>query len=91
MSDVSFPQKDDSVPFWAVGLYGVIGPVLVIIFVEILNAQLCPCQSSKNISFKNRLRKFGIFLFHALSLFVFGISITLLLTEIGKRWIGILV
>lgn len=31
---------------------------------------------------------FGVCVYHALTLFAFGISITLLITEIGKRWLG---
>jgi phosphatidate phosphatase len=68
-----------------VGLFGTAGPILFIILVEFLNASLLPCQKKKSSS---RWRAFGICVFHSISLFALGISITLLLTEIGKRWIG---
>ncbi|CAF0832752.1 unnamed protein product [Brachionus calyciflorus] len=88
MSDISFPFMPDTVPFWAVGIYGVAGPLLIILLVELLNAKIYPFQNTNGEPFLSRLRSFGIYLFHAVSLFVFGISIVLLLTEIGKRWIG---
>ena len=83
-SDIFFPYKSDTIPFWAVGLYCTIGPVIIIICVEILNAKLLFFQKKK----EGGLRSFLICLFHAISLFALGIAITLLLTEIGKRWIG---
>ena len=86
-SDVSYPYIADTVPFYAVGLFGVIGPIVVIILVEVYNAKLFPFQySDKELS--TRLRIFYIVIFHSLSLFIFGIAVTLLLTEIGKRWAG---
>ena len=88
MSDISFPYLSDTVPFYAVGLYGVLGPLIVIVFVEIANARLYPFQNKYFLPPNELIRKFFIYLFHAISLFLFGISIVLLLTEIGKRWIG---
>ena len=83
-SDVFFPYKSDTIPFWAVGIYCTIGPIIIIVSVEILNAKLLFFQKKKEGGF----RSFLICLFHAISLFALGIAITLLLTEIGKRWIG---
>lgn len=37
---------------------------------------------------RSGFRTFLIHFFHAMSLFIMGIAVTLLLTEIGKRWIG---
>ena len=88
MSDISFPLIADTIPFWAVGIYGTAGPILLIILIELGNARLLPFQNRNELSFGLLFRKFGIFLFHGLSLFILGISIVLLLTEIGKRWIG---
>ena len=88
MSDISFPYLDDTVPTYALFLYGVLGPLLVIVLVELANARLYPNQDSFVLPYRELLRKFFIYLFHATSLFVLGISIVLLLTEIGKRWIG---
>ena len=88
-SEIFMPNKQETLPYWAVALYATLGPILIIIFIELLNAKLLPLQKNpNNLSFKQRLRKFFICLLHALSLFVLGIAITLLLTEIGKRWVG---
>lgn len=86
-TDIFFPYKKDTIPFYAVGLYGTIGPVLVILIVELLNARLLPFQNK----FPVRVYRYSMFIIsslHALLLFALGISLTVLLTEIGKRWIG---
>jgi len=66
-----------------VGIFGTAGPIVFIILVEFLNASILPCQSRKS-----SCRKFAVCLFHGISLFALGISLTLCLTEIGKRWVG---
>ena len=65
------------------GIFGTAGPIVFIILVEFLNASILPCQSRKS-----SCRKFAVCLFHGISLFALGISLTLCLTEIGKRWVG---
>ncbi len=83
-SDIFYPLLKDTVPFWAVGIFGIAGPVLLIVGVEFLNGNFLWFQKEK----PNRCRKFWISLFHSLSLFLMGVAIVLCLTEIGKRWIG---
>lgn len=90
MSDIAYPYISDSIPFWVVGVYGTIGPIIFILLIELMNCKLLPFQNRRRQSVRFLLRKFGIFVFHGISLFIFGISIVLLLTEIGKRWIGIM-
>jgi len=51
------------------------------------NSKFFPFQD-KSIDGGLRLRQFLILMYHSLSLFTFGVGITLLLTEIGKRWCG---
>ena len=83
-TDLFYPYIADTVPFWAVGIFGVLGPLLIILIVEVLNlfaATDSPVPRSKP-------KTFFIHFFHAVSLFALGIVITLVLTEIGKRWIG---
>lgn len=103
-TDIFYPYKTDTVnptkilfiittfkliifkvPFWAVGIFGTVGPVFFIILIELLNARLLPGQKKKK---EHRIRSFVICTFHALSLFILGISLTMCLTEIGKRWVG---
>ena len=88
MSDISFPVLSETIPFWAVGIYCTIPPIILIILVELGNAKLYPFQSRDDEPIGVFIRKFAILAFHAISLFVFGIGIVLLLTELGKRWIG---
>ena len=86
-TDIFFPYRSDTVPFWAVGIYGAIGPILFIILIELLNARVLPLQHTEGIVAKQRWRKFFVCFFHGISLFALGISLTLCLTEIGKRWV----
>jgi hypothetical protein len=86
-TDIFFPYRPDTVPFWAVGIFGALGPLVSILLIELLNARILPFQQSKGRSVKQRKRKFFVCFFHGLSLFVLGISLTLCLTDIGKRWV----
>jgi phosphatidate phosphatase len=88
-SDIFYPFLPDTIPFWAVGIFATLGPILIILFVELVNARLMPFQrNTRNQTLQQRRRKFLICLFHGLSLFILGCAITLLLTEIGKKWVG---
>lgn len=81
MSDIVFPKFDDTVELYVVGLYGGFYPIIVIILVELFNANLYCCQNKTRTDRRGRLRRFAITLFHGLSLFIFGAGLTLLLTE----------
>ena len=59
---------------------GTIGPILCVIIVEFMNAMRSNKPNPKTIFIVSTL--------HAISLFVLGITLTLVLTEIGKLWIG---
>lgn len=84
-TDIFYPYLVDAIPFWAVGIFGVLGPVLVILIVETLNVYLLKTQ---RVNGRNGLKTFLIHFFHAISLFLMGAVTTVLLTEIGKRWVG---
>lgn len=87
-SGIFFPYKSDTVPYWSVALYGTLGPLLFIVLIELSNAKLLPYQKNpRNLSTRERWRKFSICVFHAVSLFILGISINVLLTDIGKKWV----
>ncbi len=83
-SDLFYPLLKDTVPFWAVGIFGIAGPIVIILGVEFLNGNFLWFQKDKS----KRCRCFMISLYHSLSLFLMGVAIVLCLTEIGKRWIG---
>lgn len=46
------------------------------------------CSGVRRKKKNHALRSFYICLFHGISLFVLGLGIVMLLTEIGKRWVG---
>lgn len=60
-------------------LKGVIGPLVSIVVVEMFNAQMFPYQN-KEQDRKTRLKRFGLVIFHTVSLFGFGLGMNLLLT-----------
>lgn len=84
-SDIVFPYIANTVPFYAVGLFATIGPLLTILIVELLNLKILSCEARTS---RRTCRTYLICVFHAISLFALGVGITLLLTEIGKRWAG---
>ena len=53
--------------------------------IELYNAHLLPYQKESK---ENPIKSFGTCIFHSLSLFLLGISLTFCLTSIGKNWIG---
>jgi hypothetical protein len=93
MSDIGYPYLPETVPLWAVALYGILGPLLVFIFIEVQISKLLfedyyLERDGALEPFAVRLRRFFVGLYNVLSLFFYGMGITLLLTEIGKRLIG---
>ena len=86
MSEISYPYKSNTVDEWVVGVYGVLGGILIIVFVEIYNAFYI--NKSNDVMISEKLKSFIVCALHGISLFILGISATLMFTEIGKRWIG---
>jgi phosphatidate phosphatase len=88
-TDIFYPHRDDTIQFWVVGIYGTFGPIIIILVVELLNSKLIMFRNGKNkLDSKEKRKHFFISILHALSLFILGIGLTLLVTEIGKRWVG---
>lgn len=79
-NDILYPLLPDIVPAYAVGLFAILGTIVFIVLVEFLNVERFGDD-------KNR-KHFITSVYHGISLFALGLSITMLLTEIGKRWIG---
>lgn len=74
-SDVFHPKLEDTIPFWAVGLYATIAPIIIILAIELLQRIFPEGRKSVLATFLD--------IYHYLSLYAQGIAITLLLTEIG--------
>ena len=85
-TDIFFPYKPSTIPFWIVGVYGIVGPLLFILFIELLNSRVLPFQS-KERTVKQCCKTFFVCFFHGTSLFFLGLSLTVCLTELGKRWV----
>ena len=85
-TDIFYPYFANTMPFRKVFVCGVLGPILIFLVVEILN--VITNKDHKVMDNRSKVKNFFIHFFHAFSLFAMGLVITLLLTEIGKRWIG---
>jgi phosphatidate phosphatase len=86
-NNILYPYKADTIPFYAVAIYATLAPILIFIIVEMFNFKLLPFQRSY---YAARKKKFIICVINAVTLFALGIGITLLLTEISKKWMGTL-
>ncbi|RMZ98726.1 lipid phosphate phosphohydrolase 1 isoform X2 [Brachionus plicatilis] len=88
-TDIFYPYRKDTVEIWVVSVYGVLGPIIFMVFTELKNSKIIGFRrANSTTNNRSKIRVFFICFFHAMSLFLLGIAITLLLTEIGKRWIG---
>jgi hypothetical protein len=85
-SDIVYPKKSDTVTMLTVLLYGVLGPIAFILGIELLNSKIINIgdKSRGHPNSTTRRKNFFICIFHAISLFLLGLTITLLLTELGK-------
>jgi hypothetical protein len=88
-SDIFYPYKTDTIPFWAVGIFATLGPIILILVIEAINVRIIPflTKNKYNLTASERRKRYFVCIFHSLSLFALGIAITMLLTEIGKRWV----
>jgi hypothetical protein len=55
-TDIFYPYKSDTIKFWVAGLYGALGPLFFIIFVELLNAKLINCCSDRSSGMTGRAK-----------------------------------
>lgn len=85
MSFFNFPLLPEFVPLYAILLYGIIGPIFLIVLVEMFNAEIYPC-TKKSEKIQKRFKKFTIITLHTIVLFAFGVGVIILLTAIIQRW-----
>lgn len=78
-SDIFYPYMADTVPFWAVGVYGVLGPLFFIGLVELANANPFRARGKPSVG----VRKCFLIIYQFASLLILGIGLTLVITEIG--------
>ncbi|KAL7672919.1 hypothetical protein ACOME3_007795 [Neoechinorhynchus agilis] len=81
-SSIFKPYKPNTVEMWHLGLYGVIGPLILFLFVELWVTHPYGKDSRK------RRQAYGISVLHTWFLFLLGIAATFLMVEVGKRSFG---
>ncbi|CAF1425527.1 unnamed protein product [Adineta steineri] len=88
-TSIRYPNKPDTIPMWLLGVYGGVGPVIIFCIVEIWVVRPFHCGRgpSKN-SLKQRQVDYLKTIFQSIFLFILGIAICFLITEVGKRTIG---
>ena len=87
-TDIFNPNLPDKVPFIVVVMYGTLVPIGFILLIELFNSNILKCLR-KNITVPVSYRKqFIVSIAHATSLFILGLNLTLLVTEVGKRTVG---
>ena len=79
-----YPLRKNTVPVWAILTFATTVPILVILFIELVNAKIFCCQDKG----RDCKRALAIFVFNGIALFYLGLGINMLLNEIGKKSIG---
>lgn len=85
-NDLFYPYKSYSISNLTLMIAGTFVPILVILMIELIN--ILAFFKANSTTTLTRRKQFFIITFHAISLFLLGLGITLLLNEIGKRWFG---
>ncbi|CAF3897689.1 unnamed protein product [Rotaria sordida] len=88
-TSIQYPFKPDTIPMWLLGVYGGIGPIIIFLIVEIWVVRPFQCgRRSNKTNLKQRQIDYLKTIFQTAFLFVLGIAICFLITEVGKRTIG---
>jgi hypothetical protein len=97
-TSIMFPYKDSQIKLWSSALYLTFPVIIILIANEVRNASLLDLRSdddddddddgSNDIPFMTRLKSYLILIGHTVSLFAVGFMATVLITEVGKRWLG---
>lgn len=88
-TSIQYPMKKDTIPLWVLGIYGGIGPIVIMCIVEIWVVRPFNCgrRTTQN-SLKQRRIDYFKTIIQSAFLFALGIAICFLITEVGKRTIG---
>ncbi|CAF1099494.1 unnamed protein product [Adineta ricciae] len=88
-TSIQYPNKPDTIPMWLLGIYGGIGPVVIFFIVEIWVVRPFHCgRGPSRKSLKQRRVDYLKTILESTFLFLLGIAICFLITEVGKRTIG---
>ncbi|CAF3466850.1 unnamed protein product [Rotaria socialis] len=83
-TSIQYPFRNDTIPMWLLGIYGGVGPILIFFCVELWVVR----PGCGGVNAKQRRNDFFKTIFHTIFLFVLGIAVCFLITEVGKRTIG---
>lgn len=91
-TDILRPYRPDTITTIQMIVFGFLIPTGFFIAIELVNSQAVAdaCSQTKTPGFKkaNRIRTFREHLLHAFTLFLLGMFVTVLITEVAKRWVG---
>ncbi|UJR31856.1 hypothetical protein I4U23_019331 [Adineta vaga] len=88
-TSIQYPFRPDTIPMWVLAIYGGVGPIIIFCCVELWVVRPFSCRRGSNgHSLKQRQSDFLKSFFHTVFLFILGISVCFLITEVGKRTIG---
>jgi hypothetical protein len=97
-TSIQYPYKAHQIQLWSAAMYLVIPVLAILLANEVRNANLLDLRSddddeddddgSNDIPFITRLKGYFILIGHTVTLFVVGLMATVLITEVGKRWMG---
>lgn len=87
-SEIFMDKRPETIPIWAVLIYGTVTPPLFIIVIEFFNARLLPKRKNK-LQLTTRVRKFLICSYHGITVFALGIGFVLTLTTVAQKWVRV--
>jgi len=86
---IQYPFRPDTIPMWLLAIYGGIGPILIFFCVELWVVSPFHCgRGSGGKRLRQRQVDYLKTIIHTVFLFVLGIAVCFLITEVGKRTIG---
>ncbi|CAF3306139.1 unnamed protein product [Rotaria sp. Silwood2] len=88
-TSIQYPFRPDTIPMWLLAIYGGLGPIIIFCCVEVWVVRPFQCGRGRGgNSLRQRQIDYIKTIFHTVFLFVLGIAVCFLITEVGKRTIG---
>ncbi len=89
-TDILLPYRRDTITTLEMIIFGFLFPTFFIILIELINSKALNnrCSNQKKINDKKRVSKFREYVLHAFTLFLLGMFVTVVITEVVKRWVG---
>ncbi|CAF1052227.1 unnamed protein product [Rotaria sordida] len=88
-TSIQYPFRPDTIPMWILAIYGGLGPIIIFCCVEIWVIRPFHCGRGRGgHNLKQRQIDYVKTIFHTVFLFILGIAVCFLITEVGKRTIG---